>query len=164
MYSVINTSGFQFKVNAGQILRLPLMQAEPGTTVTFEQVLLANDGAATQVGQPVVAGAKVSAEVLLHGKTNKVMVFRRKRRKGFRRLRGHRQDFTEVVITGLSAGSQNAAAEATRLEFARKRAAAWATRHTPSAPAITRAEKIAQGLPKPAKVKKNELRKQKQEA
>ena len=164
MYSVIQASGFQFKVNAGQIVRLPLMQVELGTKVTFDQILLANDGSTTQVGQPVVSGAKVSAEVLLHGKTNKVMVFRRKRRKGFRRLRGHRQDFTEVVITDLAAGTQKASAEATRLEFARKRAAAWATRHTPSAPALTRAEKIAQGVTKTPKVKKNELRKQKQEA
>lgn len=162
MYSVIKTSGFQYKVNAGQILRLPLMQAELGTTVTFDQVLLANDGAATQVGTPVVAGAKVSAEVLLHGKADKVMVFRRKRRKGFRRLRGHRQNFTEVVITGLAAGSQKASAEANRVEFARKRAAAWAARHTPSSAPLTRAEKIAQGVAKPAKVKKNELRKQKE--
>lgn len=159
MYSVINTSGFQFKVNAGQIVRLPLMQVETGSTVTFDQVLLANDGTATQVGQPVVKGAKVSAEVLLHGKTDKVMVFRRKRRKGFRRLRGHRQDFTEVVITSLEAGSQKAAAESARVEFARKRAAAWATRHTPSAPALTRAEKIAKGLPKPPNHVKNALRK-----
>jgi large subunit ribosomal protein L21 len=160
MYSVINTSGFQFKVNAGQIVRLPLMQVETGSTVTFDQVLLANDGTATQVGQPVVKGAKVSAEVLLHGKTDKVMVFRRKRRKGFRRLRGHRQDFTEVVITSLEAGAQKAAAEAARLEFARKRAAAWASRHALSAPALTRAEKIAKGLPKPPNHVKNARRKE----
>ena len=159
MYSVINTSGFQFKVNAGQIVRLPLMQVETGSTVTFDQVLLANDGTATQVGQPVVKGAKVSAEVLLHGKTDKVMVFRRKRRKGFRRLRGHRQDFTEVVITSLEAGAQKAAAEATRLEFARKRAAAWASRHALSTPALTRAEKIARGIPKPPNHVKNARRK-----
>ena len=159
MYSVINTSGFQFKVNAGQIVRLPLMQVETGSTVTFDQVLLANDGTATQVGQPVVKGAKVSAEVLLHGKTDKVMVFRRKRRKGFRRLRGHRQDFTEVVITSLEAGAQKAAAESARLEFARKRAAAWASRHALSVPALTRAEKIARGIPKPPNHVKNARRK-----
>ena len=159
MYSVIQTSGFQYKVNAGQILRLPLMQAEVGATLTFDKVLLAADGSSVQVGQPVIAGAKVSAEVVLHGKDKKVMVFRRKRRKGFRRLRGHRQNFTEVVILGLEAGAQKTAAEPARVEFARKRAAAWATRHTPSGPPITRAEKIAQGIEKPAKVKKNSLRK-----
>ena len=159
MYSVIQTSGFQYKVNAGQILRLPLLQAEVGSTLTFEKVLLASDGSSVQVGQPVVAGAKVSAEVVLHGKADKVMIFRRKRRKGFRRLRGHRQDFTEVVITGLEAGPQKAAAEPARVEFARKRAAAWTARHTPAARPLTRAEKIAQGIEKPAKVKKNSLRK-----
>jgi large subunit ribosomal protein L21 len=159
MYSVIQTSGFQYKVNAGQILRLPLMQAEVGATLTFDKVLLSADGAAVQVGQPVLAGAKVSAEVVLHGKDKKVMVFRRKRRKGFRRLRGHRQNFTEVVILGLEVGSQKANAEPARVEFARKRAAAWAVRHTPSGRPATRAEKIAQGIEKPAKVKKNSLRK-----
>jgi len=159
MYSVIKTSGFQYKVNAGQILRLPLQQAEVGSTLTFDQVLLASDGTSVQVGKPVVAGAKVSAEVVLHGKDPKIMVFRRKRRKGFRRLRGHRQNFTEVVILGLEAGSQKVAAEPARIEFARKRASAWATRHTPSSRPLTRAEKIAQGIEKPAKVKKNSLRK-----
>lgn len=160
MYSVIKTSGFQYKVNAGQILRLPLQQVEVGTTLTFAEVLLASDGTSVQVGLPTVAGAKVSAEVLLHGKDDKVMVFRRKRRKGFRRLRGHRQQFTEVVITGLEAGSQKAAAEPARLEFARKRANAWAVRHTPSSKPLTRAEKIQQGIEKPAKVKKNSRRKE----
>ena len=64
MYSVIQTSGFQYKVNAGQILRLPLMQAEVGATLTFDKVLLATDGSTVQVGQPVIAGAAVSAEVV----------------------------------------------------------------------------------------------------
>lgn len=160
MYSVIKTSGFQYKVNAGQILRLPLQQVEVGTTLTFAEVLLTSDGTTVQVGAPTVAGAKVSAEVLLHGKDDKVMVFRRKRRKGFRRLRGHRQQFTEVVVTGLEAGSQKAAAEPARVEFARKRATAWAVRHTPAAKPLTRAEKIQQGIEKPAKVKKNSLRKE----
>jgi ribosomal protein L21 len=159
MYSVIQTSGFQYKVDAGQILRLPLLQAEVGTTLTFDKVLLASDGTTVQVGQPTVAGAKVSAEVVLHGKEDKILVFRRKRRKGFRRLHGHRQNFTEVVILGLEAGSQKIEAEPARLEFARKRAAAWTVRHTPSSRPLTRAEKIAQGIAKPAKVKKNSLRK-----
>jgi large subunit ribosomal protein L21 len=160
MYSVIQTSGFQYKVAAGQILRLPLQQVEAGTTLTFDQVLVANNGTETEVGQPVVAGAKVEAVVLLHGKDDKVMVFRRKRRKGFRRLRGHRQQFTEVVITSLEVGSASVKAEPKRVEFAHKRAAAWITRHTPAGRPLTRKEKIALGLPKPAKVKKNSLRKE----
>lgn len=160
MYSVIQTSGFQYKVAAGQILRLPLQQVETGSTLDFDQVLLAGDGADVQVGQPVVAGAKVSAEVLLHGKADKVMVFRRKRRKGFRRLRGHRQCFTEVVITSVEASGKSEKAEANRVEFARKRANAWLVRHTPAARPMTRLEKVAQGIAKPAKVKKNSLRKE----
>lgn len=145
MYSVIKTSGFQYKVAAGQILRLPLQQAEIGSSLTIDQVLLAADGAEIKVGQPVVAGAKVSAEVLVHGQDKKVMVFRRKRRKGFRRLRGHRQQFTEVVITSVELGSKKDVVEAARLEFARKRANAFAVRHTPAARPLTRKEKVAQG-------------------
>lgn len=145
MYSVIKTSGFQFKVAAGQILRLPLQQAEVGTVLTLDQVLLAADGAEIKVGQPVVAGAKVSAEVLVHGQDKKIMVFRRKRRKGFRRLRGHRQQFTEVVVTSVELGSKKEAVEASRLEFARKRANAYKVRHTPAARPLTRKEKVAQG-------------------
>jgi large subunit ribosomal protein L21 len=145
MYSVIKTSGFQFKVAAGQILRLPLQQADLGATLSFDQVLLAADGAEITVGQPAVAGAKVSAEVLLHGQDKKIMVFRRKRRKGFRRLHGHRQMFTEVVITGLEVGSKKEAIEANRLEFARKRAKAFITRHTAAPKPLTRKEKVAQG-------------------
>jgi len=158
MYSVIKTSGFQFKVAAGQILRLPLQQASSGTVLTFDEVLLANDGAAILVGQPLVAGAKVTGEVLVHGQEKKIMVFRRKRRKGFRRLRGHRTQFTEIVITGIETGSKKEAIEASRLEFARKRANVFAVRHTPSAKPLTRKEKIAQGLPKPAHHVKNSAR------
>lgn len=145
MYSVIKTSGFQFKVAAGQILRLPLLQAEIGSTLTIDQVLLAADGAEIKVGQPVVAGAKVAAEILVHGQEKKIMVFRRKRRKGFRRLRGHRQQFTEVVITSVELGSKKDTIESGRLEFARKRAKAFAVRHTPAARPLTRKEKVAQG-------------------
>jgi len=158
MYSVIKTSGFQYKVAAGQILRLPLIQASLGTILTFDEVLLANDDGAIQVGQPSVASAKVTAEVVLHGQDKKIMVFRRKRRKGFRRLRGHRQQFTEVVITGLEVGGKKESADAGRIEFARKRAHVFAVRHTPSARPLTRKEKIAQGLPKPANHVKNSRR------
>ncbi|MCB9497157.1 MAG: 50S ribosomal protein L21 [Fibrobacteria bacterium] len=145
MYSVIKTSGFQYKVAAGQILRLPLVQADLGSTLTFDQVLLASDGSSVNVGQPVVAGAKVTAEVLVHGQERKIMVFRRKRRKGFRRLRGHRQQFTEVVITTVEAAGKSEAADANRIEFARKRAKAFIVRHTPAPRPLTRKEKVAAG-------------------
>ena len=74
------------------------MEAEPGDSVTFDDVLLASDGEDVQLGAPVVDGAKVKAEVVRHGRDRKIIVFKRKRRKGFRRKQGHRQGFTEIRV------------------------------------------------------------------
>ena len=99
MYAVFETGGKQFRAEPGSRLRIPSLEAEPGETVTFDQVLLASDGADNvQVGAPTVDGASVKAEVIRHGRGDKVIVFKRKRRKGYRRKQGHRQDFTEIRI------------------------------------------------------------------
>jgi len=98
MYAVFRTGGKQFRAEPGRRLRVPSLDAEPGDSVTFEEVLLASDGADVSVGAPLVEGARVQAEVLAHGKGDKVIVFKRKRRKGYRRKQGHRQKFTEVRI------------------------------------------------------------------
>jgi len=99
MYAVFQTGGKQFRAEPGSRLRIPTLEAEPGDTVTFDRVLLAGDGAETvQVGTPVVDGASVKAEVIRHGRGEKVIVFKRKRRKGYRKKQGHRQDFTEIRI------------------------------------------------------------------
>lgn len=99
MYAVFQTGGKQFRAEPGTRLRIPSLDAEPGQTVTFDQVLLAADGDDTvQVGTPVVDGACVKAEVLRHGRGDKVIVFKRKRRKGYRKKQGHRQGFTEIRI------------------------------------------------------------------
>lgn len=99
MYAVFQTGGKQFRAEAGYRLRVPTLEAEPGDKVTFDHVLLAaGDGDQVVVGTPVVDGASVTAEVLRHGRTRKVIVFKRKRRKGYRRKQGHRQDFTEIRI------------------------------------------------------------------
>lgn len=99
MYAVFQTGGKQFRAEPGAKLRIPTLEAEPGDKVTFDEVLLAGgDDADVQVGQPKVEGASVTAEVLRHGRTKKVIVFKRKRRKGYRRKQGHRQGFTEIRI------------------------------------------------------------------
>jgi large subunit ribosomal protein L21 len=99
MYAVFQTGGKQFRAEPGSKLRIPTLEAEPGEKVTFDQVLLAGgDGDQVVVGTPVVGGASVTAEVLRHGRTRKVIVFKRKRRGGHRRKQGHRQDFTEIRI------------------------------------------------------------------
>ena len=98
MYAVFRTGGKQFRAEPGKKIRVPTMEAEPGDAVTFDDVLLASDGKAVQVGSPMVDGAKVKAEIVRHGRDRKIIVFKRKRRKGYRRKQGHRQGFTEIRV------------------------------------------------------------------
>jgi large subunit ribosomal protein L21 len=103
MYAVFQTGGKQFRAEPGTRLRIPSLEVEPGGSVTFDHVLLAGDGAETvQVGTPTVAGASVTAEVLRHGRGDKVIVFKRKRRKGYRKKQGHRQNFTEIRVDAVA--------------------------------------------------------------
>ena len=98
MYAVFRTGGKQFRAEPGRKIRIPTMEAEPGDSITFDDVLLASDGKDTKVGEPVVKGAKVKAEVVAHGRDRKIIVFKRKRRKGYRRKQGHRQGYTEIRV------------------------------------------------------------------
>ena len=98
MYAVFRTGGKQFRAEPGRQLRVPSLTAEPGDTVEFDDVLLTSGDDGISVGAPLVEGAKVKAEVLRHGKDAKVIVFKRKRRKGYRKKQGHRQKFTEIRV------------------------------------------------------------------
>ena len=105
MYAVFQTGGKQFRAEPGTRLRIPTLEAEPGDSVTFDHVLLAGDGEENvQVGTPVVDGASVKAEVIRHGRGDKVIVFKRKRRKGYRKKQGHRQNFTEIRVEEVALG------------------------------------------------------------
>jgi large subunit ribosomal protein L21 len=104
MYAIFRALGKQFRAEKGQTLKLPLMKAEPGSTVTFDEVLLTADGDTITAGSPLVKGAVVEAEVLRDGKEKKIFVFKFKRRKNYRRKTGHRQKFTEVRVTDVRAG------------------------------------------------------------
>lgn len=104
MYAIFRALGKQFKAEKGKTLRLPLMEAEPGSTVTFDEVLLTSDGEKVKAGTPTLKGAKVKAEVLGQVKGDKIYVFKFKRRKNYRRKTGHRQKFTEVRITDVKGG------------------------------------------------------------
>jgi len=103
-YAVFTTGGLQFRAEPGRTVQVPLLAAEPGKTVTFDHVLLGSDGKKVQAGQPLVRGAKVTAEVVRHGKGDKIRIFRFARRAGYRRKAGHRQDFTEVKIQDVKVG------------------------------------------------------------
>ncbi len=102
MFAVIRTGGKQFRAEPGTTLLIPTLDAEPGTTVTFDDVLLASDGDDVSVGAPSVEGARVTAEVVAHDRTKKITVFKRKRRKGYRRKQGHRQGFTVVRVAEIT--------------------------------------------------------------
>src|SRR5205807_1857514 len=95
-YAIFSTGGAQFRAEPGVTIKVPLLQAEPGSKVTFDRVLLASDGKHVQAGKPVVKGAKVTAEVVRHGKGEKIKIYRFARRSGYRRHAGHRQPFTVV--------------------------------------------------------------------
>lgn len=102
MYAVFRTGGKQFRAAPGESLRVPNLTAEPGETVEFADVLLVADGDDLKVGRPVVDGASVTASVVGHGREKKIIVFKRKRRKNFRRKQGHRQGYTEIRVEGIS--------------------------------------------------------------
>ncbi len=104
MYAIFKALGKQFKAEKGKTLRIPLMDAEPGSKVTFDQVLLSSDGENIRAGTPTVSGASVEAEVVGMGKERKIYVFKFKRRKNYRRKTGHRQKFTEIRITDVKVG------------------------------------------------------------
>jgi large subunit ribosomal protein L21 len=104
MYVIFKALGKQFRAEQGQTLQLPLMAAEPGSTVTFDEVLLASDGETIQAGTPYLKGASVTAEVVGTQKGIKIYVWKFKRRKNYRRKTGHRQRYTAVRITGLTVG------------------------------------------------------------
>ncbi|MDE3211505.1 MAG: 50S ribosomal protein L21 [Pseudomonadota bacterium] len=102
-YAVIKTGGKQYRVMQGDVLRVELLTAEEGATVSFDQVLLVGSGESVIVGAPVVAGATVSATVRKHGRADKVRIVKFRRRKHYKRQQGHRQHFTEIEITGINA-------------------------------------------------------------
>ena len=104
MYAIFRTAGKQFRAEPGATLRIPSVDAEPGAKLTFDQVLLGSTGKAIKAGTPLLSGAKVTAEVVKHGKAEKIVVYRFKRRKNVARKQGHRQRFTEIKIDSVSLG------------------------------------------------------------
>ena len=103
MYAVIVSGGKQHRVTEGETLKLELLDGEPGKSIDFEKVLLVTDGDDIKIGAPYVDGGKVSAEILTHGRHKKIKIVKFRRRKHHRKQMGHRQWYTEVKITGISA-------------------------------------------------------------
>merc|ERR1712232_1172873 len=98
MYAIVNIAGKQFKVTQNQRLYAPHLDVMAGSEITFDRVLLIGDGDEVSVGAPTVAGAKITGRILNQVRGGKVIVFKKKRRKGYKKTQGHRQDYTEVLI------------------------------------------------------------------
>ncbi len=104
MFAIINIAGKQFRVEEGDKLKVPLLSSTEGETLKFDQVLLTNDGKKVMVGSPVLTGVSVSATIINNGRNRKIRIFKKKRRKGYRRNNGHRQSFSMIEIGAITLG------------------------------------------------------------
>lgn len=103
MYAVIKTGGKQYRVAAGDKLKVEKLVGDVGSEITLDKVLLVSDGENTTIGAPLVKGASVQAKVVAHGRADKVLIFKMRRRKHYRKTQGHRQSFTEIQIEKIAA-------------------------------------------------------------
>jgi large subunit ribosomal protein L21 len=103
-YAIIRTGGKQFRVESGKKYRIPSVVGEAGGSIEFNDVLLGSDGQNVRTGIPTLSGAKVTGEIIKHGLSDKIIVFKMKRRKNYAKKQGHRQGFTEVQINDITLG------------------------------------------------------------
>jgi large subunit ribosomal protein L21 len=102
MYAIVNIAGKQYKVAEGDKLQVARLSSKVGDKVNFDNVLLTDDGKNIKIGKPAVKGAVVSAEILEHGRLKKILVYKKKRRKGYQRKNGHRQDFSSIKVNSIT--------------------------------------------------------------
>ena len=148
MYAIVEIAGHQFKVSKDLKVYVNRLASEEGSKVTFDKVLLLDDNGTITLGAPAIEGASVEAKVLQHLKGDKVIVFKKKRRKGYKKRNGHRQSFTQILIEGISATSSKKAVKAEKVT---------------AEPKVEKAEKVektvkvaAPKAPKATKVKKTD--------
>ena len=103
MYAVIKSGGKQYRVTSGETLKIETIPGDEGSTVLLDKVLMVADGDKLSVGKPLLAGATVKATIVAHGRGDKVRIFKMRRRKHYQKHQGHRQNFTEIRIDGISA-------------------------------------------------------------
>jgi len=147
MYAIVEIAGHQFKVEKDQKVFVNRLQTEEGKKIDFDNVLLIGDGDKITVGAPAIDGARVGAKVLKHLKGDKVIVFKKKRRKGYRKKNGHRQSLTEIIIESIAASGAKKAAKAEKVETKKQ---------APKTEAEPKAKKAA---PKKAAAKADDLKK-----
>ncbi len=106
-YAIIRTGGKQFRAEAGKTIRIPTLEGDAGSKVTFDDVILGSEGDKTHIGAPGIKGAHVTAEIVKHGNGEKIVVFKHRRRKNYAKKQGHRQAFTEVRIKDIAFGKKS---------------------------------------------------------
>lgn len=145
MYAIVEIAGQQFKVSKDLKVYVHRLASEEGSKVSFDKVLLLDDNGNITLGAPAIEGASVEAKVLQHLKGDKVIVFKKKRRKGYKKRNGHRQSFTQILIEGISATSSKKAVKAEKVTA------------EPKVEKAEKAEKVAAPkAPKATKVKKTD--------
>ena len=108
MYAIIESCGKQYKVAQGDVVFFEKLDAEEGKKITFDKVILVSEDGKVQIGNPYVKGVKVEGKVVSHGKAKKIIVFKMKPKKNYRRKQGHRQPYTKVEITGINTATKKA--------------------------------------------------------
>ena len=159
MYAIVEIAGQQFKVAKDQKVYVHRLDAKTGSKISFDQVLLLGDGDKVTVGAPAIANASVEAKVVKHLKDDKVIVFKKKRRKGYRVKNGHRQSLTEILIESIGTSAKKKAAPAEKVEktnmkakpAAKKEAAKAATKKTAAKPSADLSSKTVAELKAMAK-------------
>ena len=121
MFAIINIAGKQFRVEEGDELKVPHLDSVEGETLKFDQVLLTNDGKNVAMGSPVLDSASVSATIINHGRDRKIRIFKKKRRKGYRRNNGHRQNYSLIKIDAITSGKSKSPGKSSAKEKVSKK-------------------------------------------
>ena len=113
MFAIVETGGKQYQVEEGRYVDVELLEGEKGAKIVFDKIVMLVNGKKSKVGQPYVAGASVEGKIMLHDKAKKVIVYKQRPKKGYRKKQGHRQGFTRVMISKIRTSAQKKAAETT---------------------------------------------------
>ncbi len=120
MFAIINIAGKQFRVEEGDQIKVPHLSTDAGKSLAFDKVLLVNDGKKVQLGSPLLSNASISATVVEHGRGRKIRIFKKKRRKGYRRNNGHSQNYSLIKIDSISTTSKKKSTKKTKEKTSKK--------------------------------------------
>ena len=163
MYAVVNSGGKQYKVQKGEVLKVEKISGDVGSSVTFDRVLMFSDGENVSIGQPVLDSVSVEGHIVEQGKAKKIIVFKYKRRKRFRRKNGHRQEFTAVQIDSIKAKGTKAAKAAEPKAEAKAEVKESETKKAAPKKAVAKETAAKKAAPKKETAEKAEAKKEAKE-